>query len=118
MRDAQAVLGLSHLELAVALELDVAHAEVGATEVDSEVRALLLTGRPAKDESREHGLCRRARVVREGQRMSRGCGRERSGAQDDEGGRTTSLPFSASPRSRTSMNESTILQSEGETEGR
>lgn len=42
----ETVLGLRDLKLAVALERDEADTEVGASKVDGEVLALLLSGRP------------------------------------------------------------------------
>ena len=43
------VLGLRDREFALALEVDQADAQVGAAEVDGEVLADLLAGRPAED---------------------------------------------------------------------
>lgn len=54
--NAQPILGLRDLELAVSLKLDMADAQVRSSEVDGEVGTLLLTGRPVEDEGGEHGL--------------------------------------------------------------
>ena len=55
-RDVQAELGLRDLETTFSFELDVADTQVRAAEVDREVRALLVTGRPSEDVSRKHRL--------------------------------------------------------------
>jgi hypothetical protein len=55
-RNAQPVLRLGNLKLAIALQLNVAHPQVRSSEVDGEVGTLFLTGGPVKDEGREHRL--------------------------------------------------------------
>ncbi len=48
-------LGLGDLELSFTLEHDVADTQVGASEVESEIRSLFVTGGPTKDVGGKHG---------------------------------------------------------------
>lgn len=97
--DVQAELGLRDLETTFSFELDVADTQVCTAEVDGKVRALLVTGRPSKDVRRKHRLQEASANPRQ---LCLTCSQAGSG-------RTTSCPGFSRPRSRTSMNESTIL---------
>jgi hypothetical protein len=80
----------------------MADTQVRAAEVDGKVRALLVTGRPPEDVRRKHRL--QQADADSDQLLPDFAHRTRSG-------RTTSCPGFSRPRSRTSMNESTILHS-------
>jgi hypothetical protein len=55
-KNSQTVLRLSNLETTLSFQLDMADTQVRSPEIYSEVRTLLLSSRPAEDESGQHRL--------------------------------------------------------------